>query len=41
MAGTFLSAVSNDDIYEMQSLLMLMILSFALIAVLLILCITA
>ena len=37
----FLSAVSNDDIYEMQSLLMLMILSFALIAVLLILCITA
>ena len=35
----FLSAVSNDDIYEMQSLLMLMILSFALIAVLLIFCV--
>lgn len=37
----FLSAVPNDDIYEMQSLLVLMILSFVLIAVLLILCITA
>ena len=36
----FLSAVSNDDIYEMHSLLVLMILSFAVIAILLILSIT-
>ena len=38
--GYFLSAVSNDDIYEMHSLLVLMILSFAVIAILLILSIT-
>lgn len=36
----FLSAGSNDDIYEMHSLLVLMILSFAVIAILLILSIT-
>lgn len=36
----FLSAVSNDDIYEMHSLLVLMILSFSVIAILLILSIT-
>ena len=39
-AWYFLSAVSNDDIYEMHSLLVLMILSFAVIAILLILSIT-